>query len=301
MQQPKIEAWCTERGQTPATDGQPLAYARAHPQPSATPLVCANGVGVSTFFWDYVGAYFSPDRTVVVWDYPGHGASAPPLDARSLSLPRLADELLRVMDACQLERAALLGHSLGSQVILEAAHRYPDRVAALVPMLGAYAHPADTFLHPSVGRHLFSLAYAAGNAAPAGLVRAIQGLIGQPIAWPIARRSGLIHPDFARRRDLIPYLKNLAQQDLQVFLEVVRHAQAHDAGPFLGSIQVPTLVVSGERDWFTPERLSAELATRVPGAERLSIPGGSHAALVEQPELINLRLDKFLRERVDPV
>jgi pimeloyl-ACP methyl ester carboxylesterase len=63
---------------------------------------------------------------------------------------------------------------------------------------------------------------------------------------------------------------------------------------------VPTLVVAGERDLFTPRHLSLEMAQRIRGAELLEIPRGSHAALIEQPELVNLRLEKFLRERVEP-
>lgn len=291
--------WRQERGQTPATDGRPLVFSRSRSDNDTVPLLCSNGVGVATFFWDYVGSYFSPTRSVVVWDYPGHGASAPPADPAELSIPRLADELFTVMDACAIERAVLLGHSLGCQVILEAYNRQPERVAGLVPMLGAYAHPADTFLHPAVGTHLFTAAYKIGKAVPPSLTRAVQSVLAKPLAWPLAKRSGLIHPDLARRHDLIPYLENLAEQDLIVFLEIVRNAQAHNAGPYLSQIEAPTLVVSGERDLFTPARLSAELAERIPEAEQLNIPRGSHAALVEQPELVNLRLEKFLRERVD--
>jgi pimeloyl-ACP methyl ester carboxylesterase len=81
---------------------------------------------------------------------------------------------------------------------------------------------------------------------------------------------------------------------------MVRAAQEHDAGPLLSEIRAPTLVVAGERDLFTPRKLSLEMAQRIPSAELLEIPRGSHAALIEQPELINLRLEKFLRERVIP-
>jgi len=81
---------------------------------------------------------------------------------------------------------------------------------------------------------------------------------------------------------------------------MARAAQEHDAGNLLGEIRAPTLVVAGERDLFTPRHLSVEMSTRIPDADLLEIPRGSHAALIEQPELINLRLEKFLDTRVVP-
>ena len=74
---------------------------------------------------------------------------------------------------------------------------------------------------------------------------------------------------------------------------MVRAAQEHDAADMLGNILCPALIVAGERDLFTPRHLSLEMAQRIPRAELLEIPRGSHAALIEQPELINLRLEKF--------
>jgi len=76
---------------------------------------------------------------------------------------------------------------------------------------------------------------------------------------------------------------------------MLRAAQAHDASDMLPTIRVPTLVIAGERDVFTPRHLSVQMAGRIPNAEMLEIPRGSHAALVEQPELINLRIEKFIR------
>ncbi|MBI5545080.1 MAG: alpha/beta hydrolase, partial [Deltaproteobacteria bacterium] len=66
----------------------------------------------------------------------------------------------------------------------------------------------------------------------------------------------------------------------------------------LGTIAVPTLVVAAEKDLFTPMRLARELVQQIPGSELLVIPYGTHAALIEQPDLLSLRVAKFLDERV---
>ena len=300
MDYPKKRApWWRTTGTALAADGTPLAFALGGP-PNAPALVCCNGVGVSTFFWDYVAEYFTPAHRVLVWDYRGHGASGVSQNLHELTLANIADDLARVMDAADIQRAVILGHSMGCQVILEFHRLFPHRTAALVPMLGAYGKPADTFLDPRVGPTLFRTAYAIGTRIPQLLGVGLRAGLRQPLTWQMTRRSGLVHPDLARKQDLDPYMDHMARLNPQVFLEFVRAAQAHDAGPELADIEVPTLVVAGELDMFTPRHLSVEMAGRIPNAELLEIPRGSHAALIEQPELINLRLEKFIRESVMP-
>lgn len=291
--------WWSHTGTAIAADATPLAYAWGGPD-KARAIVCANGVGVSTFFWDYVAEHFTPDHRVVVWDYRGHGASGRARDLKGISMATTADDMARVMDACDIDRALLLGHSMGCQVILEFWRLFPDRVLGLVPMLGSYGHPADTFLDPRVGRAVYRTAYKLSTTIPDIMNVATKLAMRSPLAWPFARLSGLVHPDLCKRSDLDPYLEHLSLLDTEVFVEFTRTAQEHDASPWLGDIHVPTLVVAGERDLFTPRHLSLEMAQRISDAELLEIPRGSHAALIEQPELINLRLEKFLRERIVP-
>ena len=300
MDYPKNRSpWWQTSGTAIATDGTPLAFAVGGPKDGRA-IVCCNGVGVSTFFWDYVADYFTKTHRVLVWDYRGHGASGASTTLPELTIEDLADDLARVMDAAGVERGIILGHSMGCQVIFEFFHRYPHRTLALVPMLGAYGRPADTFLDPRVGPTIFKTAYAIGTRLPRLVGMGLRAGLRQPLTWSMTRRSGLVHPDLAAKDDLEPYLEHMARLDPRVFLEFVRAAQAHDAGPLLANIDVPTLVVAGERDLFTPRHLSVEMAGRIPDAELLEIPRGSHAALIEQPELINLRLEKFIRESVVP-
>lgn len=279
-------------------DGTRLAFASGG-RANAPALLCANGVGVSTFFWDYIGERFSSDHHVVVWDYRGHGASGQPHSER-ITMAQIADDLARVMDANDITRAVLLGHSMGTQVILEFYRLFPDRVDALIPVLGAFGHLADTFLDPRVGRWVYRAAYEATHRMPSLVNFGMRASLRRPVTWQLARLTGLVHPDLAKKEDIDPYRDHLVRIDFRVFMEFVRAAQEHDAGPYLSAVDVPVLVVAGERDLFTPRHLSMEMASRMPHAELLEIPRGSHAALIEQPELINLRVEKFLRESVRP-
>jgi pimeloyl-ACP methyl ester carboxylesterase len=83
-----------------------------------------------------------------------------------------------------------------------------------------------------------------------------------------------------------------------MFFTMLENAGEHTAEDLLETIGVPTLVIAAERDTFTPPELAAQMAERIPGGELFVLRGGSHAAVIEQPEAIVLRMEKFLRERV---
>lgn len=291
--------WWQHTGAVVAADGTPLAYARGGPSEVLT-LVCCNGLGVSTFFWDHVAEYFTDRFQVVVWDYRGHGASGRPPHPNRLTIADLAEDLARVLDACGVADAVLLGHSLGCQVLFEFWNRHPQRVRALIPMLGSFGRPADTLLDPRFGRWIYRVIYQLGTKTPDLVQLVLQSTLRRPLTKRLVRLSGLIHPDLCPEDAIDPYLDHMAHQDMEVFAELLRAAQQHDAATYLDRVAVPTLVVAGERDVFTPRHLSVEMASRIADAELLEIPRGSHAALVEQPELINLRLEKFLQARVLP-
>jgi pimeloyl-ACP methyl ester carboxylesterase len=103
-----------------------------------------------------------------------------------------------------------------------------------------------------------------------------------------------VHPDLCPREEFEPYFAHLSQLDLRGYFALARDLLSHDASDLLAQIAVPVLVVAGERDLFTPAARSREMAARIPGAELLVLREGSHAALVEQPELLALTLEKFL-------
>lgn len=262
-------------------------------------IVCCNGVGVSTFFWKYLVDHYASRHTVVLWDYRAHGRSdkARDLATADMSIERHARDLDAVLDAVGVGPAILVGHSMGCQVIFEAYRRRPERVRALVPMLGTAGRALETFFDypgsPAIFQRLSRFVDRWGDATH--LV--VRPLMESPLAWFVAWRFHLVDPVYTRREDLLPYLRHLASLDLRVFLHSVLACQAHDAWEVLPRIGVPTLVIAAERDTFTPVWLSRKMAGMIPGGEILVLAEGSHAALIEQPETIHHRIDRFLRER----
>ncbi len=97
-----------------------------------------------------------------------------------------------------------------------------------------------------------------------------------------------------RREDFAPYFAHLSSMDPRLFLGMLKHASEHSTFDHLPEVDVPALIVAGTHDTFTPYWLSEEMHDRIPGAEMLTVPGGTHIAPLEQPELLTLRLEKWL-------
>lgn len=278
-----------------AEDGTRLYWRAVGEGPA---LVCCNGVGVSTFFWKYLVDHYAPRHTVVLWDYRAHGRSDRPaqIESADLSIARHARDLLVVMDAVGVKDALLLGHSMGVQVILELHRLAPQRVRGLVPMLGTAGRALETFYDYSGSPAIFRAIARALDRAGDRVHYFVRPMLESPIAWWFAKRAFLVDPYYTRQEDMLPYMRHLASLDMRVFIRSVLNAQDHDAWGTLPTIQVPTLVVAAERDAFTPMWLSRKMAASIPGAELLVLAEATHTAIIEQPDTINHRLDRFLAE-----
>lgn len=268
---------------------------------SGPPLVCCNGVGVSTFFWKYVAEHYRSRFTVVLWDYRAHGLSGSPADLghADLSVERNARDLATVLDAIGIdEPAVLLGHSMGCQVILEFTRQHPERVRALVPMFGTYGRPLDTFMDTPRARPVIELVARIARRGGRRAARALLPLYASPLAFDLGRLTRLVDPYYARRQDIEAYMEHLAYMNPQAFFRMVELMADHDTEDLLPRITVPALVIAGEKDLFTPLHRSQRMARLIPDAELLVLAEGSHAAIVEHPETINRRIDRFFAERL---
>lgn len=263
----------------------------------APPLLLSDGIGCSGFIWDRLFPALSRGRRVLHWNYRGHGKSGVPADLSRCTIEDCVDDLLAVLDAAGEPQAVLVGHSMGVQVSLEAWRRAPDRVAGLVLALGSPSHPLETFHGSRLLAQVFPVLKAVMQAWPGGARLLFQEVLPSELSLQL----GLwleVNRQLVRREDVRRYLDDLARVDTQAWLRLLDSAAAHDARPFLPTIRVPTLVVGAEKDTFTPVALSRQMHQAIPGSELLLLPAGSHMGLLEHAELTELRLAKFLGERL---
>ncbi len=279
-------------------DGTRLSYqstGRGKP-----PVVCCNGLGVGTFFWGYLEEALRSSHQFVTWDYRGHGRSELKQNPKQFTLDALVKDGKAVFDTLKLKKAILVGHSLGVQTILEFYRRWPERVAAMVFCFGTYGHPMDYFYNMRLSRYLFQIAHLLGTAFPKQGNLISHFLLKNPLSFWMGGLFKIMHTGMVNRKDTDRYVDHLLHVDPFFFTTLLKSAQDHTAEDILHKIKVPTLIIAGEFDQFTPMWISKKMNRLIPNSELFVIHKATHAGLVEQPDLINLRIEKFIRERVSP-
>ncbi len=259
--------------------------------------ILSDGILCDGFIWKYLLDELAPILPLVHWHYRGHGRSAPPADPSAVDIPALAEDLDAVRRHVGDPPCVLFGHSMGCQVVLEAYRQRPDRVRGLVLLCGSFGNVTSTFhgvpLLDLVLPSLLDVAQRAPN-----LVRALWSRIPHGLAFKIALRAGEVDRERVHAEDMLPYLAHMTHVDFPMFLRMLRAAGRHTAGDVLARIEVPVLVVAGERDTFTPSFLAQAMAGAIPKGELFLVPHGTHVAPIEQPNLVDSRVERFLRERV---
>lgn len=280
-------------------DGCPIYYDVQEPDAAlALTLVMCDGLGCDGYVWKHLRRALSRSCRLLHWHYPGHGRSPMPRAPERRTIPGLARDLIAVLDDAGAAPVVACGHSMGVQVVLEAYRAAPARFAALLLACGAPANPLRTFRGTDRFEALLPTVQRMAQRTPWIFNRLSRRVLPTRLAYEIAT---LIEPNEAliEPRDFMPYLESMSRIDVRLFLDMLAAACQHSATDLLGSIEVPTLVIGGEQDSFTPPELSTSMHAAISGSELLMLEGGSHTALIERPEQVNEAVIDFLRRRLD--
>ncbi|MCB1214352.1 MAG: alpha/beta hydrolase [Deltaproteobacteria bacterium] len=285
-----------KEGYAKSSDGTKIYYQSIG---QGSPIVLCNGMGVGTFFWKYFQEDFKDRYQVVTWDYRGHGASEVPKNPDHSRVEDLVDDCLAVTKALGLQKPIFIGHSLGSLVIFEFYRRYPTKVRGLVSCFGTFGRPMDFFYNSPLSRHIFEILTTFGLYFPGPSNWISRLLVKNPFSFQMGGILKLVNTGLANKEDMDQYINHIVDRDPLFFTKLSRNVQNHSSEDLLDKIKVPTLIIAGEEDIFTPAWIGKKMHRIIPDSELFVIRKGSHAALIEQPDLINLRIEKFLKERVE--
>ena len=263
----------------------------------AVRLFFCDGILCDGFIWKYAWSDLASLAPLTHWHYRGHGRSAPPADPARIDIRAHAEDLWAVRRHEGDPPCVIVGHSMGCQVALEEWRRHPKNVRGLVLMCGTFGKVTATFHGLPILEMVLPKLIDIALRAPS-LVRALWSRVPPEMALKVALRAGEIDPDKVHPEDVMPYLHHMTHVDFPMFLRMLRAAGDHSASEYLGEIDVPTLVVAGERDSFTPAFLAQRMAESIPEAELMLVARGTHVTPIEQPEAVNERVASFLRDRV---
>jgi len=242
------------------------------------PLVLLHGIGSNSSAWAGQFAELASERRVVAWNAPGYVGSTP----LPMAAPTAADygaALHGLLDVLAIERALLVGQSLGAIMATAAALQGPDRFAGLVlasPASG-YAVRPDDVLPPRVAERIAEVE----RFGPLGLAdRRAHRLVTENAA-PEAR--ALIH-------------RVMSEVTIEGYTQASRMLAHADLGEMVSRLAVPTLVLWGESDVITPPAGCAAIAAAAPRAASRAFPDLGHGFATEAPALFNQALTTFLAQ-----
>jgi pimeloyl-ACP methyl ester carboxylesterase len=202
-----------------ASDGSPLFYESWGERGANAPVLLCDGIGCDGYVWRYLRQDLT-DRFGVHPHYRGHGRTAAPRDPQRVTIEDLADDVASVLDDALVERAVLIGHSMGVQVALETYRRHPDRVSGLVLVCGSPAHPLKTFRGSAALEDLLPTIQRWIHRVPGVINRVTRTLLPTRLAYEVASRLE-IRRELVEPRDFMPYLEGMSRIDSRLFVAML--------------------------------------------------------------------------------
>jgi 3-oxoadipate enol-lactonase len=234
-------------------------------------LLFVHGVGSTAAIWDSQLDAFGGEYLCAAVELRGNGSQKPDPDPASITRAGFAEDVLAVADALRAERFILVGCSLGGVVAFELWRRAPQRISGML-LLGTFARYPDGEKYVE---QVVAQVRDAGDMRTFGERRAAQ--LGLPVA---------------RLRETV---EQFACKSVDCFIAATQATWTGDYRDALSSIDVPILVVRGERDPVSTNALSDEIASAITGADSATVPDAGHVANADNPAEFNRLLRKFLR------
>ncbi len=259
-------------------------------------VLLLNGFGFGLHAWRHQIDYLRGRVRFLTWDYRGLSVQgAANTSPAALPLHRHARDAASILEAEGVSQSVWMGCSTGAQILFECLRTLEHRPTHIVLMNATFGR--DTAGGRDwLGRRLGSQ----GLRLLAERHNFFESVARRTAQWPETvswlKRLGFVGPT-VDEQSLAEVFASVAQVDMKVMFETLRDLRNQEVRSVLERIVAPTLVVVGERDRFIRRSTAERMARRIAGSEVFVIRGATHFAALEFPELLNLRIEKFLRER----
>ena len=257
-------------------DGKSLHVEVTGPTESdLTPIVFVHGLGGSSTNWtpliDVSG--LAKQRRVLTFDLEGHGLS--PLYTTNISIEEYANSVAHVMNNAGIQKAIIVGHSMGGLIVTTFAAKHPDRTEKLF-LIGPVKSFAEAGVKALSDRaqtvRAGGMSAVADTVAVAGISQ--KSLAGRPLAKGMLRASLLSTSAFGYALACLALTKAV--------------------DPDYAAIRVPTLILAGAEDKTCPEATVKFLGGAIPGAKVVTLQDVGHWHIVEDVEGTARELNSFV-------
>jgi 3-oxoadipate enol-lactonase len=239
------------------------------------PLFMVHGIGSRKTSWAEMMRLLSSDFTCIAYDLRGHGES--PKGRGIFGLDELVADLENLRAKLGIEKAHVIGHSLGGMIGPAYAHAYPDRVMALgLLSTAAFRTPEDSAKVKAVVTAM----------EEKGIPQVLTTLVDRWFTDAFQKNN-------ASRIEA--RIKQVIDTDPSVFLNVFHIYAETEMSPWLHEVTAPSLVLTGELDGGCNPRLNKLIAAALPHSELVILDGLKHSIMIEATGRVAGPVSKFLK------
>lgn len=259
------------------------------------PIVLNYGIGCLLNHWRHQIKHFSKDYQVIAYDYRAHHRSEIPEDRANLNCDALAQDLKALLDHLQIQKASLWGHSFGAQMLVRHYDLFPNFAHSLVFVNGFVDNPLKGMFGSEMTSSFFHFFKSGYQILPETLSYLWKQSVQNPVAVQLSALAGGFNLQLTSFKDIEIYARGIASMDLDAFLRLFESMMDYDGHPVLSRIDVPTIVIGGKQDSVTPQKHQRDLHLAIRGSDFFMVPYGSHCTQLDMPELVNLKIERFLK------
>ena len=255
------------------------------------PLLLIMGLAADSQAWMFQIPDFAKNYRVIAFDNRGVGRSSKP--AGPYTIHEMADDTVGLLDELKIEKAHVVGVSMGGMIAQELVLRNPERVRALV-LACTYPEP-DADIERA---RTFTVEQFGGSVDASGGIhvdlKALNPMMFLQQLLPNVFNQSFIEKELPK---LMQVFSGALQYgfSMEAILGQVGAVMTHKATDRLHRIASPTLVITGDADRLVPPASSDVLAREIPNAKLVKIPGGSHGFNFETPDVFNREVLEFLK------
>ncbi len=258
------------------------------------PIVLNYGIGCVINHWHHQIQHFSKTHKVIVYDYRAHHRSEIPENRDNLSIDAMAQDITSLMNHLDLPQASMWGHSFGVELLIRYYDLYPERVQSLVFINGFSQNPLSGMFGTDLTQNFFNLFKTGYQTLPETLSLLFRAAVKNPLAIQLSAMAGGFNIKLTSLKDIEIYARGISSLDLSAFIELFQSMLNYNGRSVLGRILVPTIIIGGKQDSVTPQKHQEEMHQMIKGSDFFMVPYGSHCTQLDMPELVNLKIEKFL-------
>jgi non-heme chloroperoxidase len=252
-------------------------------------LVCSN------HHWrELIPFLHKKNYKVLIHDYRGHFQSDGKNNIERLTFKQFAIDLIELCDAHRIKKVHAIGHSMGVNVTLELARLAPQLVKSQTLISGTVLPITEIMFDSNAMSFVIPIVKKIVSKFKTQVDLFWKSTGHNAIVREIIHRQGFNYGNVSSEFIQI-YLNRMSTLGPEVFFQLYDEMIKHDIICELETLTQPTLVIGGIQDKVIPNHIQRLLQHSLPNSELYLVEGGSHVPQIDFPELINDRINLFLK------